>query len=175
MPYPASKFSMEHYCQVFYHMYQLPVTILRLSNVFGPGQTLSNPYCGVVTRFFNAIQAGEPIPIYGNGHQTRDFTYIDDAMDAIILAADIPETAGKVYNVGTGKETSVNTLANKITEITGRIFYPTKNLPKRVIDKVDRRAVDISLIGKELDWSPRYTLEEGLALTYEWIGEQQVS
>jgi UDP-glucose 4-epimerase len=169
MPYPASKFSTEHYCQVYYHMYQLPVTTLRLSNVYGPGQYLTNTYCGVVTRFFDAIQKGEPITIYGDGTQTRDFTYIEDAMQAVLYAGTHPQTAGKVYNVGTGKETSINELAQTIIKITGNETFPIEYHPKRIVDKVNRRVVDISTLQDELQWSPRFSLEEGLVHTYEWI------
>ena len=78
LPYAASKFATEHYCAVYYHLYKLPVCVLRLSNVFGPGQTTENPYCGVVAKFFAAAMAKKPLIIYGDGQQTRDFTYIDD-------------------------------------------------------------------------------------------------
>lgn len=175
MPYSASKFSMEHFCQVYYHMYRLPIVTLRLSNVYGPGQNLSNPYCGVVTKFFDAVEHQKPIYIHGDGKQTRDFTFIEDVMDAIILAGEHPEVDGKVYNVGTGKETSINQLAETIIKITDadkahRIEYT----PRYAFDKVERRAVDPSLIQRELQWSPRYSLEDGLAETFEWIKRGQV-
>ncbi len=169
MPYSASKFSTEHYCQVYYHMYQFPVTILRLSNVYGPGQYVSNPYCGVVMKFFDAIQKGEPIPIYGDGTQTRDFTFVDDTMEALLLAGQHPETIGKVYNVGTAKETSINQLAEMIIKITEHKTYQIQFQPNRIVDKVYRRAVDAVKLQHDLQWQPRFSLHEGLAKTYEWI------
>lgn len=169
MPYSASKFSTEHYCQVYYHMHQLPVTILRLSNVYGPGQSLSNPYCGVVTKFFDAVQKREPIPIYGDGTQTRDFTFIQDAMEALLLAGKHPETIGKAYNVGTGKETSINQLAEMISKITGYKADHIQFQPKRIVDKVYRRAVGVDKLQHDLQWYPRFSLYEGLVKTYEWI------
>ncbi len=176
MPYSASKFSMEHFCQVYYHMYRLPIATLRLSNVYGPGQYLSNPYCGVVTKFFDSVQNGKPITIHGDGTQTRDFTFIEDVIDAIILAGEHPEMIGKVYNVGTGKETSINQLAETIIKITGsdKETVPIEYQPRYAFDKVDRRAVDTSLIQEELQWSARFSLEAGLAKTYEWIKAGQV-
>lgn len=172
MPYSASKFSVEHYCQVFYHMHQMPITTLRLSNVYGPGQLESNPYCGVVAKIFDAIRKGQPIPVYGDGYQTRDFTFIEDAIEAIIVAAQDPDTVGRVYNVGTGKETNINQLAAVIASIAGKESHPIEYLPKRIIDKVNRRAMNTSLIQSELKWAPRHSLEEGLAKTYIWLTEK---
>lgn len=169
MPYSASKFATEHYCQVYYHMYQLPVTILRLSNVYGPGQIISNPYCGVVTRFFDAIEKNEPIPIYGDGTQTRDFTFVDDAMEALITAGIRPEAIGKTYNVGTGIETSINQLAEIIINISDHKTNQIQFQSKRLVDKVYRRAVDVLQIQQELQWFPQYSLYDGLMKTYQWL------
>ncbi|WP_089967528.1 NAD-dependent epimerase/dehydratase family protein [Lihuaxuella thermophila] len=169
LPYAASKFAMEHYCQVYYHLYQLPVTIVRLSNVYGPGQLSTNPYCGVVAKFFDAIQDGKPFIIYGDGSQTRDFTYVEDAIDALMLVSAHSKAEGQVYNVGTGTETSINSLAQKIGGLTGHPCYPTRYSPKRPTDKVIRRAVDTSKIQKELNWRAKFSLNEGLMKTYEWI------
>lgn len=168
LPYSASKFSAEHYMHVFHHLYDMPVTTLRFSNVYGPGQLSSNPYCGVVAKFFQAVVDKEPFTIYGDGKQTRDFTFVDDAIEATIIAANAPNAIGKVFNVGTGEETSVNELAKKIMEVTnydGKIQY----LPKRTVDIVNRRCVDISFIKKELIWQPKTKLNEGLKKTYEWL------
>ncbi|WP_201319365.1 MULTISPECIES: NAD-dependent epimerase/dehydratase family protein [unclassified Paenibacillus] len=173
MPYSASKFSTEHYCQMFYHMYQLPVTTLRLSNVYGPGQLLSNPYCGVVTLFFDAVQNGRPIPIFGDGTQTRDFTFIDDAMEAILTASVHPDSIGKLYNVGTGKEVSIHELAETIGKIMGHENYPIEYKPKRVVDKVYRRAVDITFLEQDLHMKPAHSLEEGLHKTRQWMIQQK--
>jgi len=169
MPYPASKFGTEHYAQVFYHMYGLPVTTLRLSNVYGPGQLVSNPYCGVVARFFDAISNGKPIQIYGDGSQTRDFTYMEDSIEAIVRASMHPDTVGRVYNVGTGTETTVRQLAESVMACTGHKLYPMEFLPKRVVDKVYRRAVKMDAFRKDVGHLPVHTLDEGLSKTYRWI------
>lgn len=172
LPYSASKFSMEHYCQVYYHMHKLPVTILRLSNVYGPGQLLSNPYCGVVAKFFDAAQKGDPIPIYGDGTQTRDFTFIEDTMDALLLAGQHADGIGQIYNVGTGIETNINQLAKMIIHITDSKADQIQYQPKRIIDKVYRRSLNINKIQEGLQWSPRFNLYNGLQKTYEWLKEE---
>ena len=96
----------------------MPVSIVRYSNVFGVGQRPDNPYCGVISKFFVAAYEGRPLQVHGDGQQTRDFTYIDDAVDATMLAAIQPRAEGEVFNVGTGIETSVNELARYVGEAT---------------------------------------------------------
>lgn len=169
LPYSASKFATEHYCQVYYHMYQLPITIIRLSNVYGPGQVTSNPYCGVVARFFEAVEQGEPLSIYGDGTQTRDFTFVEDAIEALVKVALDPMAIGQVYNVGTAIETRVQDLAEMVMEITDYKVGKIEYLPKRPIDRVYRRAVDIHKIQQQLHWTPKYSLYDGLVKTYEWV------
>lgn len=171
LPYAASKFSVEHYCDVFYHMYQLPVSVLRLSNVFGPGQLPSNPYCGVIAKFFEAVKKKEPLIIYGDGQQTRDFTYLEDALQTIMLAAIKEKAIGQVYNVGTGKETTIIKLAEKIKQITGFTDAIIHFKPKRPVDIVERRSIDSEKIQKDLQWRAYYSLSKGLALTFKWFKE----
>ena len=113
-PYAVSKLGGEHYCLAFYESYGLPISVVRYSNIFGPGQRPDNPYCGVVSKFLTSAYAGEPLQIHGDGLQTRDFTYIDDAVEATLLAAIHPRAEGEVFNVGTGIETSVADLAQMI-------------------------------------------------------------
>lgn len=169
LPYSASKFALEHYCDLFYHMYRLPVSVLRLSNVYGPGQTTGNPYCGVVAKFFAAAMAKKNLVIYGDGRQTRDFTFIDDALEAIMLAAVNPMAAGKTYNVGTGRETSILDLAAHILEITGHTPDSLSFQPHRVVDIVQRRCLQTDRIRRDLNWSPRFSLSAGLRETYKWM------
>lgn len=172
LPYSASKLSMEHYCQVYHRLYGLPVSVIRLSNVFGPGQVSSNPYCGVVAKFFESLDKKRPLPIYGDGKQTRDFTYIEDALAAILLAAEHPDAPGKVFNVGTGIETSVNQLADLISRVVGHADYPKTYVEKRPIDVVRRRCLDASHLQRTLGWKVEVTLEQGLYKTYEWLQEE---
>lgn len=172
LPYAASKFSTEHYCSVYYYMYKLPVSVLRLSNVFGPGQTSSNPYCGVVAKFFEAAKRNESLIIYGDGHQTRDFTYIEDALEAFLLVGITDKAIGQIYNVGTGKETPIIKLAKDIKEITGCRDCRVEYRRKRPVDIVTRRNIDSSKIQKELKWKVNYSLVEGLEKTFQWLKEE---
>src|SRR5262249_9288717 len=118
-PYAVSKFAGENYCKAFYESYGLSTAVVRYSNVYGPGQRPDNPYCGVVAKFFEAAMAGQAPRVHGDGDQTRDFTYIDDAVEATLMAAFSPTAEGQVYNVVTGRETTVNQLAHLIIELTG--------------------------------------------------------
>jgi len=169
IPYAASKLSMEHYCQVFVHMHQLPVTVLRLSNVYGPGQLTSNPYCGVVAKFFEAARNGQPFRIYGDGTQTRDYTYVEDAIAALLAAGTHPDAVGHVFNIGTGVETSVNALAYMVADSCG-IAHPIFDYqPKRPVDVVYRRCLDPTAARNILGWSAKTNLREGLLKTRRWM------
>ncbi|MBS4206302.1 GDP-mannose 4,6-dehydratase [Lederbergia citrea] len=169
LPYAASKFSMEHYCNVYHKMYQFPVSVLRFSNVYGPGQLSSNPYCGVVAKFFEAAENDQPMIVYGDGSQTRDFTFVEDAMDAITLAAFDEKAIGQVYNVGTGVETSVLDLANEIKKASKNKDLPLRLEPKRKVDVVERRCISAEKIKSELNWKPHHSIKEGLNKTYSWL------
>jgi UDP-glucose 4-epimerase len=167
-PYAVSKLGGENYCLAFYESYGLPVSVVRYSNVFGPGQRPDNPYCGVVSKFFASAMAGESMLIHGDGEQTRDFTFIDDAVDATLLTAVHPRAEGEVFNVGTGIETSVNQLAVGIARAVGR-DVPIDHVDRRDIDNIRRRVVNIEKIRRMLHWAPQVTLEKGLAATAGWL------
>jgi len=169
LPYAASKFSTEHYCDVYYHMYQLPVTSLRLSNVFGPGQTTSNPYCGVIAKFFESAHNNEPLVVFGDGKQTRDFTYIDDVIDALLLCATNDKAIGELYNIGTGIETPILDLANIIKDITEKNELNVEFRTKRPVDIVQRRVINPSKIKNHLQWTPKNTLSTGLRKTLMYL------
>ncbi|WP_453990410.1 NAD-dependent epimerase/dehydratase family protein [Bacillus nitroreducens] len=169
LPYAASKFSMEHYCHVYHQLYQLPITILRFSNVYGPGQLTENPYCGVVAKFFEAAMTQNPMIIYGDGNQTRDFTYVEDAIEAVHLAAIDHKAIGRVYNVGTGVETSVIELAQVVHEVTDEENLLLQFMPKRKVDVVQRRSIDSKKIQTELNWTINHSLQEGIQKTYNWL------
>lgn len=166
-PYATSKLAGENYCFSFYETYGLPTTVVRYSNIYGIKQRPDNPYCGVVSKFFDAVIKDQPPSIHGDGEQTRDFTYVDDAVEATILAAS-EKADGQIYNVGTGIETSINTLAQKIIKLFGKNITPTY-IDRRDIDNIRRRVVNIEKIRKELRWIPKYSLDDGLRKTKEWI------
>ena len=165
-PYAAGKLSAENYCMAYFETYGLPVSIVRYSNVYGPKQRPENPYCGVVSKFVSNALAGTPLRIYGDGEQTRDFTYVDDAVEATTRAALV--SPGLVFNVGSGVETSINTLARLIIEETGS-QCAIEYVDKRDIDDVRRRVVNIELARHFLRWSPMVSLRKGIKRTVEWV------
>lgn len=167
-PYAASKLAGEHYCQAFREAYGVRSAILRYSNVYGPGQTARNPYCGVIGKFIELALAGQPIAIHGDGEQTRDFTYVDDAVEATLLAALEPAALGDVFNVGTGTECSLNRLAELVRQATGSAV-PIEYVERRAIDNIPRRAVHVEKARRRLGWTPKVRLPEGIRRTVEWF------
>jgi UDP-glucose 4-epimerase len=167
-PYAVSKLGGELYCNAFYENYGVPVSVVRYSNVFGIGQRPDNPYCGVIGKFFAAAMEGRPLQVHGDGEQTRDYTYIDDAIDATLLAAIRPRAEGEMFNLGTGIETSVNELAAKIGRAVG-VEVEIVHIDRRDIDNIRRRVVNIEKARRMLRWSPQVTLSEGLARTAAWM------
>jgi len=172
-PYAVSKLAGENYCLAFYESYGTPTAVVRYSNVYGPYQRPENPYCGVVSKFIEAVYDGRKISVHGDGGQTRDFTYVDDAVDATLLAAVHPRAEGEAFNVGTGIETSVNDLARLIGKVTGRDVR-TENVDRRDVDNIRRRVVNIEKIRRMLRWSPQVTMERGLTSTVEWFEETRL-
>jgi UDP-glucose 4-epimerase len=166
-PYAVSKLGGENYCTAFAESYGLRVTTVRYSNVYGPGQRPDNPYCGVVSKFLVEAHAGRPITIHGDGEQTRDYTYIDDAVEATLAAAVHPRAEGEVFNVGTGIETSVNRLAASIGEAL-EVEIDLRHVDRRDIDNIRRRVVNIEKIRRMLRWTPQWTLDRGLVETANW-------
>lgn len=167
-PYAASKLAGENYCFAFYESYRVPIVILRYSNVYGINQSPTNPYCGVVSKFFDQLIKGQHPQIHGDGEQTRDFTFVDDVVEATLLAAENPKAEGEVFNVGTGKETTINELLDKMSKLTNNLI-PPKYIDKRDIDNIRRRVLNIEKIRRILRWAPSTTLVRGLEKTYDWI------
>jgi UDP-glucose 4-epimerase len=166
-PYAVSKFGGEGYCQAFYESYDLPVAVVRYSNVYGPWQDPANPYCGVIAKFIDKVRSGLPPEIHGDGQQTRDFTFVEDAVEATLIAALSPKAEGEVINVGTGIETNINTLASLVCRLYGREF-DLVHIDRRDIDNIRRRVVNIEKIRRLLRWTPSTTLDAGLSKTKEW-------
>jgi UDP-glucose 4-epimerase len=166
-PYSVSKLAGENYCRAFYESYGLPVSSVRYSNVFGPKQDPKNPYCGVISKFIESIDHGQAPQIHGDGQQTRDFTYVDDAVDATLVAMTSPKAEGLVFNLGTGVETSIIDLIEALAEVFGKKITPT-HIDRRDIDNIRRRVLNIELIRTRLRWQPQVTLREGLKRTVDW-------
>jgi len=164
-PYAVSKLAAERYCVSCARVYGLETVTLRYFNVFGPRQDPTSQYAAVVPRFIAAIDAGESVPIYGDGEQSRDFTYVDNVVEANVLAAEAAEPSGHVLNVATGRPTTVNALAETIADALGKPVEK-EYLPPRTGDVRDSWA-DVSEARRLLGWEPRIGLDEGLRLTAE--------
>ncbi|HYM80074.1 MAG TPA: NAD-dependent epimerase/dehydratase family protein [Candidatus Limnocylindria bacterium] len=171
-PYAVSKLAGENYCMAFYESFDVPATAVRYSNIYGPGQDPANPYCGVVAKFAESLFAGKAPVIHGDGNQTRDFTYIDDAVDATVLAATSERAVGEVFNVGTGTETRVNELAAILIHMIGAGVQAV-HTNRRDVDNIRRRVVNIEKTRRALRWVPEITLEEGLRRTVDWQRSQE--
>jgi UDP-glucose 4-epimerase len=171
-PYATSKLAGENYCYSFYETYDLPTAVVRYSNIYGTKQSPDNPYCGVVSKFFDSVMKGSSPQIHGDGEQTRDFTYVDDAVEATILAGITDRADGKVYNVGTGIETTVNQLAYKIIALY-KINIKPSYIDRRDIDNIRRRVCNIERIRRELRWTPKVTIDRGLEITKAWLEQKK--
>jgi UDP-glucose 4-epimerase len=164
-PYAVSKLAAERYCVSFSRVYDLETVALRYFNVFGPRQDPTSQYAAAVPRFIMAVRAGQPVPIYGDGTQSRDFTYVANVVEANLLAADATGVNGSVLNIATGRATSVNELADRIGELTG-LPVEKDYQPERAGDLRDSWA-DISAARRLLGYEPRVDLDEGLQLSIE--------
>lgn len=164
--YAASKYLAENYVNIYNSMYDIPTVVVRYSNVYGFGQSPNNPYCGVLGKFVHNVLTDKPLYVFGDGEQTRDYTFITDAVKATILAAVHPRSYGDIFNIGTSVETSVNKLIHIMKQIDPRV--KSEALPERDIDNVRRRSVDISKIHKRLGWLPEVNIESGIKQTITW-------
>jgi len=165
-PYAAGKLFGEYYCQVFTRVYGLETVALRYFNVFGPRQDPSSPYSGVISRFVSALLNGESPLIYGDGEQSRDFTFIANVVSANLKAAESPEANGQVINIGNGERTTLNRLLGELQRILGTKIEPTYQSTRA--GDVRHSLADISRAQGLLDYRPAVGLEEGLELTVKW-------
>jgi nucleoside-diphosphate-sugar epimerase len=165
-PYGLTKFVGELYAQVFGRVYGLENACMRYFNVFGPRQDPTSQYSGVLSRFMLAILNGEPPTIFGDGEQTRDFTYIDNIVDVTLRACEGKDASGQVFNGGTGVRISLNEVVKLMGKITGKNIQPQYE-PPRSGDIRDSQA-DISLSRKVLGYEPLVHFEKGLKQTWEW-------
>ena len=166
-PYAVAKLAAERYAVSFHRVYGLETIALRYFNVFGPRQNPASQYAAVVPRFIRAIADGEAVPIHGDGEQSRDFTYVANVVDANLIAAERPGVGGSIVNVATGRQASVNDLADAIGAALGRDVRK-EYLPERAGDVRDSWA-DVTEAERLLGWTPRIGLEDGLRLTIERV------
>jgi len=166
-PYAVSKLIGEHYCRVFSELYGLKATSLRYFNVFGSRQNPFSQYSAVIPKFVYSALDNKPLVIYGDGEQTRDFTYVKDVVAANLLAAQ--ESTTGVFNIAGGKQITINELAERIISLTGS----SSDIVHEQVRKGDvlHSLADISKAEKELGWKPKYSLEAGLKEYIEWARE----
>ncbi|MCD6583127.1 MAG: SDR family oxidoreductase [Candidatus Omnitrophica bacterium] len=169
-PYGVSKLFGEYYGFVFTKIYKLEVVSLRYFNVFGPRQSLESRYAVVVPKFVTSLLKGESPPIYGDGNQERDFTYIDNVVEANLLALIKPNIEGEVFNIADGIPKSVNFLLEILKDITGKDIAPVY-LPPRPGD-VKKTHASIEKAKNLLGWQPKVSFRQGLKLTVEWFKDR---
>ena len=166
-PYAVGKLLGEYYCQVFTNVYGLETVSLRYFNVFGPRQDPGSQYSGVISRFMSALVDGEQPVIYGDGEQSRDFTYVSNVVDANFRAAQSPAAVGKVINIANSVRTTLNELLETMKRITGKLNVTPRYEAPRAGDIRDSLA-DLSVARTVLGYEPSVDLEEGLRLTFDW-------
>jgi UDP-glucose 4-epimerase len=175
-PYAVAKLASEYYMLSFYRCYGLETVCLRYFNIFGPRQDPTSPYSGVLAKFITQMLRGEQPTIFGDGGQSRDFTYIDNAVEANLLAAKGPgaNVAGRVFNVATGTRVDLNetfALLKKLTGYSGSVAYDRERE-----GDVKHSLADISRAQQQLGYQPKVNFEEGLRRTVEWYrGESKAA
>jgi UDP-N-acetylglucosamine/UDP-N-acetyl-alpha-D-glucosaminouronate 4-epimerase len=166
-PYGVSKVAAEHYCRTFTTVYGLETVSLRLFNVFGPGQDPLSQYAAVVPRFIAALRSGNRPTVYGDGKQTRDFTFVDDVVEAFVLAAAAAPAAGEVINVCAGSETSILALLEILSELLGTdpdpLFEPARAGEVRASHGNNAKAREL------LHWGPRWSIRDALDASIEGL------
>ena len=165
-PYGVTKYVGEMYARVFGRVYGLENACLRYFNVFGPRQDPTSQYSGVLSRFMLAVIEGQAPVIYGDGEQSRDFTYVENIVDETLRACEAPEASGLVFNGGTGARITLNQVLKMLSRITGQTIQAKYDVARNG-DIRDSQA-DVSLAGKILGYEPRVQFEEGLKRTWEW-------
>jgi nucleoside-diphosphate-sugar epimerase len=171
-PYALTKLSGEYYCSIFYKIYGLNTISLRYFNVFGPRQALDDEYAVVIPKFINCMLKESNPPVHGNGRQTRDFTYIDNVVEANLLALQAKGIGGEVFNIACGKENSVLDITVAINKILNKNIKPVFE-PSRKGD-VARTLADISKAKRLLKFNPKVDFEEGLRRTIEWFAKKRL-
>jgi UDP-glucose 4-epimerase len=165
-PYAAAKLAGELYAQSFTAAFGLETVRLRFFNIFGPRQRADSPYSGVIALFAAALSEGRTPTVYGDGLQSRDFTFVKDVVQALTRAAEAPGVSGRVYNIGTGRGTSVLDLIAALNRQLGTALAP-RHAPARAGDVRHSRA-DITAARRDLGFQPAVTFEDGLAQTLTW-------
>jgi len=164
-PYALQKLAGEHYCKLYYSLYGLETVCLRYFNVFGPGQDPHSEYSAVIPKFISKLLINELITVYGDGEQSRDFTYVENVVDANLLALQATKACGKVLNVGCGERITLNTLIQLLEEIVGVKAKVSYSASKP--GDVRHSLADINLARRLLEYEPKVMVKEGLKRTVE--------
>jgi UDP-glucose 4-epimerase len=172
-PYAVAKLAGEQYCAAFTHVYGLETVRLRYFNVFGPRQPPDSPYAAVIPLFLQALLEGRPPTIHGDGQQSRDFTFVDDVVQANLLAAEAPRVAGKVYNIACGRRTSLLELVARMNALLGTAIEPVHAEPRA--GDVRHSQADITAARADLGYSPRVDVAEGLRRCVEHFTAGRIS
>jgi len=172
-PYALQKLVAEQYCQMFTRLYGFETVTTRYFNVFGPRQDPGSPYSGVISLFSTAVLSGRQPIIYGDGEQTRDFTYVANVVDGVLRACEAPRAAGEVMNVAVGGRISLNELLHQMNAICGTSLKAIYQEP-RVGDVRDSQA-DIAKARDLLGYAPIVSFEEGLGRTLEWCRTEHIA
>jgi nucleoside-diphosphate-sugar epimerase len=168
-PYALTKLAGEYYCQIFWRVYGLETVALRYFNIFGPRQNPGSPYSGVLSLFIAAYARGETPMIYGDGEQARDFTYVQNAVDATLRACTAREAPGRVINIGVGEQHTLNKAIACLSKIFGREVTPRYEAARA--GDVRYSQADLSLARQVLGYEPIVRFEEGLERTVAWYRE----
>ncbi len=170
-PYGAAKLTGEFYAKSFYHSYGLETVSLRFFNVFGPRQNPDSTYAAAIPKFIKLMLNGERPPVYGDGTQSRDFTYIDNVVHGVLLACAAVDVGGEVINLASGGRVLINDLVDKLNALLATALPPAY-VPKRPGDILHSRA-DISKAGDLLAYKPIVGFDEGLRRTVNWFRKQR--
>ncbi|HUT44673.1 MAG TPA: NAD-dependent epimerase/dehydratase family protein, partial [Sedimentisphaerales bacterium] len=171
-PYAVAKLTGEYYCSVFYKIFGLETVSLRYFNVFGPYQDPTSQYAAAIPAFVTAILKDEPPTIYGDGEQSRDFTYIDNVVDANLLAARAKRTKGEVINIACGQAVTVNEIIDMINNLLGKSVKPTYTPPRP--GDVKHSLADITAARNLINFEPSVPFHEGLQLAIDWYRENLI-
>jgi nucleoside-diphosphate-sugar epimerase len=168
-PYAVSKIAGEDCCRMFYNSYRVDAVALRYFNVFGPRQNPSSQYAAVVPKFISVLKRGRPPTIYGDGKQSRDFTYVENVVEANLLATQTPKAGGEILNIACGTRVTILGLASFIAQILEKDVAP--RFEKARPGDVRHSLADITKAREFLGYRPKFGIEEGLRLTIDWFNK----
>jgi len=162
-PYGITKLAAEQLCWLYHYNFDLPVTVLRYFTVYGPRQRPDMAF----HKFFKAVLEDRPIPVYGDGRQTRDFTFISDAIAANLAAATVPEAVGEIFNIGGGSRVALTEVIDIMEQVVGQTIR--RDYIERAMGDARHTAADVTKANKLLNYYPQVVLKEGLSQEWEWV------